>query len=54
MKLLKKLQSFSSRFIADRNLPDKAIDVIDEAGSRVRLRNNSLPTGLQKFTCRTT
>jgi len=39
----------SSRFIADRNLPDKAIDVIDEAGSRVRLRNNSLPTGLQKL-----
>jgi len=39
----------SSRFIADRNLPDKAIDVIDEAGSRVRLRNNSLPSGLQKL-----
>ena len=39
----------SSRFIADRNLPDKAIDVIDEAGSRVRLRNYSLPTGLQKL-----
>ena len=39
----------SSRFIADRNLPDKAIDVIDEAGSRVRLRNRSLPTGLQKL-----
>jgi len=39
----------SSRFIADRNLPDKAIDVIDEAGSRVRLRNRSLPSGLQKL-----
>merc|ERR1712194_679352 len=39
----------SSRFIADRNLPDKAIDVIDEAGSRVRLRNNSLPYGLQRL-----
>ena len=30
-------------------MPDKAIDVIDEAGSRVRLRNNTLPTGLQKL-----
>jgi len=39
----------SNRFIADRNLPDKAIDVIDEAGSRVRLRNNSLPYGLQRL-----
>ena len=39
----------ASRFITDRNLPDKAIDVIDEAGSRVRLRNRSLPTGLQKL-----
>ena len=39
----------SARFIADRNLPDKAIDVIDEAGSRVRLRNASLPDGLQKL-----
>nr|YP_010201299.1 Clp protease ATP binding subunit [Skeletonema pseudocostatum]QGR23551.1 ATP-binding subunit of clp protease [Skeletonema pseudocostatum]UAM91935.1 Clp protease ATP binding subunit [Skeletonema pseudocostatum] len=39
----------SSRFIADRNLPDKAIDVIDEAGSRVRLRNQALPSGLVKL-----
>jgi ATP-dependent Clp protease ATP-binding subunit ClpC len=29
---------FSDRYISDRFLPDKAIDVIDEAGSRVRLR----------------
>jgi len=28
----------SSRYIADRHLPDKAIDVIDEAGARVKLR----------------
>ena len=41
----------ASRFIADRNLPDKAIDVIDEAGLRVRLRNNSLATGLKTVTC---
>jgi len=46
---LEEAAKLSSRFIADRNLPDKAIDVIDEAGSRVRLRNNSLPSGLQKL-----
>jgi len=46
---LEEAAKLASRFIADRNLPDKAIDVIDEAGSRVRLRNNSLPSGLQKL-----
>ncbi len=46
---LEEAAKLASRFIADRNLPDKAIDVIDEAGSRVRLRNNSLPMGLQKL-----
>jgi len=34
----------SDRYISDRFLPDKAIDLIDEAGSRVRLRN-SLKSG---------
>ena len=46
---LEEAAKLSSRFIADRNLPDKAIDVIDEAGSRVRLRNNALPYGLQRL-----
>ena len=32
-----------AQFIADRYLPDKAIDLIDEAGSRVRLMNYKLP-----------
>jgi len=32
---------FSDRYISDRFLPDKAIDLIDEAGSRVRLRNTT-------------
>merc|ERR1712054_530937 len=31
------------RYISDRFLPDKAIDLIDEAGSRVRLINSNLP-----------
>ncbi|KAI3856674.1 hypothetical protein MKX03_026799 [Papaver bracteatum] len=33
----------SYQYISDRFLPDKAIDLIDEAGSRVRLRNAQLP-----------
>ncbi|KAK9117694.1 hypothetical protein Sjap_016641 [Stephania japonica] len=33
----------SHQYISDRFLPDKAIDLIDEAGSRVRLRNAQLP-----------
>ncbi len=32
--------TLSDRYISDRFLPDKAIDLIDEAGSRVRLRNS--------------
>jgi ATP-dependent Clp protease ATP-binding subunit ClpC len=34
---------FSHQYISDRFLPDKAIDLIDEAGSRVRLRHAQLP-----------
>ena len=33
----------SSRYIPDRFLPDKAIDLIDEAGARVKLRQSALP-----------
>ncbi len=33
----------SSRYITDRFLPDKAIDLIDEAGSRVKLREAAVP-----------
>lgn len=37
---------FSHRYIADRFLPDKAIDLIDEAASRLRLQIDSLPEEL--------
>ncbi|RMH71653.1 MAG: ATP-dependent Clp protease ATP-binding subunit [Gemmatimonadetes bacterium] len=37
----------SDRYINDRFLPDKAIDVIDEAGARVRLDNTSTPPDLR-------
>lgn len=39
----------SSRYIADRYLPDKAIDLIDEAASRVRLLAYTAPDDLQKL-----
>ena len=35
--------TLGDRYISDRFLPDKAIDLIDEAGSRVRLMNSKLP-----------
>ena len=39
----------SARYIADRYLPDKAIDLIDEAASRVRLRTFTAPDDLQEL-----
>ncbi|WP_025781797.1 ATP-dependent Clp protease ATP-binding subunit [Candidatus Synechococcus spongiarum] len=36
--------NLGDRYISDRYLPDKAIDLIDEAGSRVRLLNSKLPS----------
>lgn len=39
----------SSRYIADRYLPDKAIDLVDEAASRVRLRTFTAPEDLQEM-----
>tara|TARA_B100000749_G_scaffold65619_1_gene48915 strand:- start:93 stop:2102 length:2010 start_codon:yes stop_codon:yes gene_type:complete len=40
---------FSDRYISDRFLPDKAIDVIDEAGSRVRLRRVTQSPEMRKI-----
>jgi ATP-dependent Clp protease ATP-binding subunit ClpC len=39
----------SNQYINDRFLPDKAIDLIDEAGSRVRLFNSQLPAAAQEL-----
>lgn len=39
----------SSRYIADRFLPDKAIDLIDEAASRVRLKAYTVPDNLKEM-----
>jgi ATP-dependent Clp protease ATP-binding subunit ClpC len=40
---------FANQYIADRFLPDKAIDLIDEAGSRVRLMNSQLPEAAKEL-----
>ena len=40
--------SLASRFIADRYLPDKAIDLMDEAGSRVRIRTSGMPLSVKE------
>ena len=39
---------FSERYITDRSFPDKAIDVLDEAGSRVHLINISVPKEIEE------
>jgi ATP-dependent Clp protease ATP-binding subunit ClpC len=39
----------ADQYIADRFLPDKAIDLIDEAGSRVRLMNSQLPAAAKEL-----
>jgi len=39
----------SHRYISDRQLPDKAIDVIDEAASRLRIENDSMPAELDEM-----
>ena len=39
----------ASRYISDRFLPDKAIDLIDEAGARLRIRRMTAPPDLREF-----
>jgi ATP-dependent Clp protease ATP-binding subunit ClpC len=40
---------FSDRYVSGRFLPDKAVDIIDEAGSRARLSVMTAPTGLKEM-----
>ena len=41
--------TLADRYVSDRNLPDKAIDLIDEAGSRLRIRRMTAPPDLREF-----
>ena len=46
---IKAAARLSDRYISDRQLPDKAIDLIDEAGSRLRIRRMTAPPDLREF-----
>lgn len=46
---IKSAVRLSDRFISDRFLPDKAIDLIDEAGARERLKSSVLPDDIKEF-----
>jgi len=41
--------SLAAKYIPDRHLPDKAIDLIDEASSRIRIKHSSTPAGLTEL-----
>jgi len=41
--------TLSDRYITDRFLPDKAIDLVDEAAARLRIENDSMPTELDEI-----
>ena len=41
--------NLADRYIADRFLPDKAIDLIDEAGSRLRIKRMQTPPDLKEL-----
>ncbi|MBF6612817.1 MAG: ATP-dependent Clp protease ATP-binding subunit [Chloroflexi bacterium] len=45
---LKAAATLAARYVTDRFLPDKAIDLVDEAASRVRLYRSTQPTGLRE------
>ncbi len=47
---LKAATDMASRYITDRFMPDKAIDLIDEAASRVRMQNSLAPLNLKEAT----
>ena len=45
--------TLSHRYITDRNLPDKAIDLVDEAASRIRMEIDSKPESMDRLERRT-
>ena len=46
---LEALLQLSNRYVSDRFLPDKAIDLIDEASSKVRLKSHTTPNNLKEI-----
>ncbi len=48
-KAIENCVSLSTRYISDRFLPDKAIDVLDEVGARVHLKNIHVPKHIEEY-----
>jgi ATP-dependent Clp protease ATP-binding subunit ClpC len=48
-EVIKAAVKLSCQYITDRNLPDKAIDVLDETGAKVRLRESKVPDEIVKL-----
>ena len=49
MKHSEAAAKLSDRYVSDRFLPDKAIDLIDEASSKVRLKSHTTPNNLKEI-----
>src|SRR3712207_6418430 len=49
---LKAAASFSHRYVADRFLPDKAVDLLDEAASQLRIETTTMPDDLRELELR--
>jgi len=48
-EVLAKCVEFTDRYVTDRNFPDKALDALDEVGSRVKLNNTTVPASIKKL-----
>ncbi len=48
-KAIEACVKYSNRYITDRHLPDKAIDVLDEAGARTHLNNMTVPKEIEEY-----
>ncbi len=48
-KAIEACVKYSNRYITDRHLPDKAIDVLDEAGARTHLNNITVPKEIEEY-----
>ena len=49
---LKAAAGLADRYVSDRHLPDKAIDLIDEAGARLRIRRMTVPPEIKAYESR--
>ena len=48
-KIIKECVNYADKYLTYRKFPDKAIDLLDEVGSRVKLKNIAVPTNLKEL-----